>query len=508
MQSSFRQSMTWLHTWAGLVFCWVLYFIFITGTVGYFDTEIDQWMQPELHRGKPVEAVKQVAIAEAWLTKHAPHADEWFIFPRNKRETLYLNARAFTKGKESIEQSFNAETGEPLAKARETGGGETLYRMHYVLHYIPGKIAYRLVGVMTFLMFLGLITGIIIHKKIFADFFTFRPRKFKRTWLDLHNLLSVTSLPFQLMITYSGLIFMLTTWMPMIGIASYGFDEAKIRAVFAEMQGDIHVTRSGTITKMLPMSHFVNAAAPVLDLNDVRHVKVKYPNDANAIVRVTINNQTIDRFRANMVFNAQDGSLIQQQLSDPIPPSVVSNTFLGLHEGLFAGIYLRWLYFISGLLGAGMIATGAIFWVAKRQDKIDASPNHFGYKLVNALNIGTIIGLPAAVGAYFLANRLLPIGMHARAEWEVHCMFIVWLLAIIHPGLRSSKQAWFEQTCIAAIILAAIPIVNAITTDRGLFNSLQQQDWVFVSVDLTAIIFAIICAGAAWVMHKRQGQGA
>ncbi len=47
MKSGFRQSMAWLHTWVGLLVSWLLYFIFLTGTLGYFDSEIDQWMSPE-----------------------------------------------------------------------------------------------------------------------------------------------------------------------------------------------------------------------------------------------------------------------------------------------------------------------------------------------------------------------------------------------------------------------------------------------------------------------------
>ena len=47
MKSAFRQSMAWLHTWVGLLLSWVLFFIFLTGTLGYFDSELDHWMTPE-----------------------------------------------------------------------------------------------------------------------------------------------------------------------------------------------------------------------------------------------------------------------------------------------------------------------------------------------------------------------------------------------------------------------------------------------------------------------------
>lgn len=48
MKLSFRARMSALHTWTGLLLGWVLYFMFVTGTLGYLDTEIDRWMKPEL----------------------------------------------------------------------------------------------------------------------------------------------------------------------------------------------------------------------------------------------------------------------------------------------------------------------------------------------------------------------------------------------------------------------------------------------------------------------------
>ena len=47
MKEGFRQSMSWLHTWLGLVIGWVLYFVYLTGTLGYVDKEIDYWMTPD-----------------------------------------------------------------------------------------------------------------------------------------------------------------------------------------------------------------------------------------------------------------------------------------------------------------------------------------------------------------------------------------------------------------------------------------------------------------------------
>jgi uncharacterized iron-regulated membrane protein len=48
MKPRFRQSINWLHTWTGFIFGWLLYFIFVTGSAGYFEKEIDRWMKPEM----------------------------------------------------------------------------------------------------------------------------------------------------------------------------------------------------------------------------------------------------------------------------------------------------------------------------------------------------------------------------------------------------------------------------------------------------------------------------
>ncbi len=73
-------------------------------------------------------------------------------------------------------------------------------------------------------MFVALISGIITHKKIFKDFFTFRPRKGQRTWLDGHNAVGVLVLPFHLMITYSSLVIFMYMVMPASILVAYKGD--------------------------------------------------------------------------------------------------------------------------------------------------------------------------------------------------------------------------------------------------------------------------------------------
>ncbi len=49
MKEGLRQSMAWVHTWSGLLVCWLLLLVFMGGTAAYYKHEITFWMKPELH---------------------------------------------------------------------------------------------------------------------------------------------------------------------------------------------------------------------------------------------------------------------------------------------------------------------------------------------------------------------------------------------------------------------------------------------------------------------------
>jgi len=215
MKPRFRQSMGWLHTWAGFAFAWLLFFIFVTGSAGYFENEIDRWMKPEIAIvNKPIDDFSVLTSAEQQLDTLAADATQWYISYPSSRDP-YIGISWLQPANTELgtarqwhKKFLSPDTGNTIT-ARKTSGGETLYRLHYNLHYVPVLIGYLVTSLATLFMLIGLVTGVIIHKKIFIEFFTFRKGKGLRSWLDIHNVFSVLPLPFHLMITYSGLILLM-----------------------------------------------------------------------------------------------------------------------------------------------------------------------------------------------------------------------------------------------------------------------------------------------------------
>ncbi|RYY01410.1 MAG: PepSY domain-containing protein [Gammaproteobacteria bacterium] len=521
MKNGFRQSMAWLHTWTGLVVGWILFFVFVTGNLGRFDTEIDRWMKPEL-KPETASLTQSVDAAQQRLQSRAANAESWTIWPATNRDYPNLRVRweqpvtqasaehsgmTQNQNRKRTEEYLDPETAKPV-ETRATGGGQLLYKMHYELHYLPRTVSDWLIGICSMFMLVAIISGIITHKKIFADFFTFRPGKGQRSWLDLHAALATIVLPFFLMMTYSGLVFLVLTLFPSNVAANYGLSNDMRTTYNHELNATPYeVERADQAAPLVNLSSLTAVAEQKWGSGQVRTIEVENPGDSNARVRVTHLLDDTSRTNQELVFDGANGALLGE-FSNQSNARGFYDHLLGLHRGLFAGWVLRWLYFLSGIAGAIIIASGLVLWVVKRspkQLKQEDGPD-FGHRLVEALNVGTTAGLPIAIAAYFLANRLLPLDLAGRGNWEANSFFIVWLLALLYPIVRPIGRAWIEQFWVAATVFLLLPIVNAATTGRHLLHSLQVQDWIFAGFDLTVIVTGLLLAWVAIRLSRRAQQ--
>ena len=499
MNTGWRQSMTWLHTWIGLILCWVMYFMFVTGTTGYFDDEIDQYMTPEIEHHAPATMEQRFISLMEYGNTHALAAQSWFLRLEAQRSGLLSRIFYRVPDPENPDKTvshntyIDPRTGHDVTDiARDTAGGQTLYRMHWRLHYIDSQIAYYLIGIVTLFMFIGVVSGIVIHRKIFTDFFTFRAQKNGKGWLDAHNLVSVTSLPFQLMISYSGLLFMVTTFLPLIGYGSFGFDEKATRQAVQDLRPQVLVEKSGTPAPMLSPDKLFEKINAQLDLTQVTSIQVKAPGDANAVVVVRVSESIYGaRTAQSIVFSAITGDYIESKPRAVNAAMQFNRVMLDLHEGIFASTELRWLYFVAGLLGATMMATGAIYYVRKRRVKLGPKASLPRYlRNIEATNIAVIVGLVTSIAVFFIANRLLPIDLENRADWEMHCLFISWFACFVHAYCRPASKAWFEQLYFAGICYLSLPFINVLMIDQHLINAIADQNWVFAGTDLLSLLLA------------------
>ena len=494
-----RQSMSDLHTWAGLLLGWVLYAMFLTGTVSYFKDELSQWMRPELARlsAVPEPAIVAQRVADE-LGNIAPGTSQWNIrLPDARNNSAYAFWRTSERGAGQRgvgEGNFDPATGQKV-NSRGTLGGDFFYRFHFQFHYMPVVWGRWLAGIAAMFMLVAIISGVITHKKIFTDFFTFRWGKGQRSWLDAHNALSVFGLPFHFMITYTGLVTLMTLYMPWGENAAFK-TPAERQQLFAEMTAFIPPGKpSGQKVALAPVDAMVRQAEERWGRNNVGRVNAVNPGDATARVAVTRGDPgRVSMSPQYMEFEGTTGKLLS--VRDSVGAAAETRGVLyALHLGRFSDLELRWLYFLVSFAGTAMVGSGLVMWTVKRRRKLkNPERPYFGFRLVERLNIASIAGLSIAMAAYLWANRLLPHALQGRADWEIHTFFTVWALTLLHALARPARSAWVEQLWTASALLFLLPILNALTTQRPLWHSLREGDWVFAGIDMMCWVLALLHA--------------
>ncbi|ULA65972.1 MAG: Membrane protein [Nitrospira sp.] len=386
------------HSWSGILFGWLLYAVFLTGTLTVFDAEITQWMQPEL---------AELTLRESNISQagNAPTAQP----PQSHRDIQRgLPPPSVHTVKLQTNRTFGGQTTDPrtgrMVVLRDTQGGDFFYHFHHGL--LLGYPGAWIVGLAGLSMIVSLITGMGIHRRSMKGLVLGSLGTSSNRAGVSHNLLGLLVLPFALLISVTGLLISSSIYLPI------------------ELQ------------------------------------------------------------------------LLRDK------PSTLS--FLStLHFVQFGTVAMRWLYFLMGLATSATIATGLVLWTIKRRPIEFAQARLTSAHIIERLNIATVAGLLVSVAALFWLNRILPLPLFERAVWEIRGFFLIWCVSLIHSLLRRNLLvSWQEQLSAAALLLAFLPGVNALTTDSHLLITLSRGQWAMAGVDLTSLAVGVLLG----VLARRVGR--
>lgn len=492
----FTRAMSELHTWGGLIFGWLLFAIFFTGTLSVFEQEITHWMQPNL-RSNQVAPIQALAAAEQKLRQLAPHADTWTIaMPQKRHQDLEIS---WKKGKSTVEKHVDPQTG-ILIKSPETEGGHFFAQFHYKLH--SGNAGLWLVSLTSVVMLAALLSGILIRKQVIRDFFLFR---WRRTWLSIHTMTGVLTLPFVLLITYTGLTVTFFAILPVVPQVLYGTSYRGPHTVAAQ---NFDRPRANIPGQLVPLTQLLPVAEKELGKDSISFIRINNPGDKQSVVTFYRNvDDTIVAISSRATFDGATGELLGSQTTWNKYVHVY-RSLVGLHIARFGGYPISWLYFVAGLISSVMIATGLVFFTIKRRSRYAHTDEigRFLYRSIEALNIAAISGLFIACAAYLWGNRLLPLDLLSRADVESSIFFTTWFLMLVHAFQRPPLKAWREQLTLSAVLCLGLPILNALTTNVGLPISIRNGDWMTAGVDLTAVLLGIFIAFTACQLTLKQSK--
>lgn len=504
--TDFRPSMNWVHTWAGVVLGALLFIIFWMGTMSVFDREIDRWMQPQTRLASSATSAtsydRLLEIARA--AQPGTQVVKLQIGTANARKPFAtINAAYADKTRQTL--LVDPATGHLIPEPASLGGTGFLYPMHINL-ILPGVWGWWIVMFAAIAMLLLLVTGVIIHRKIFADFFTFRPeKKLRRSSLDLHNLSGTIFLPFHFLIAFSGLM-VFSGWYTSIPwyVAPNAIGEP-VSVVLNEADKYGHfrqdaADRPGRVVALDPLVRRAEAIwrkrygtatpADYIDIGNIGDAQGYMAVRGNAPRRMA---SDVDE----IVFDLSTGRIVRDSI--PTTTRTVQKWLEGFHIVRFDHGLIRWFYFVGGLTGCLVIATGFVFWTTSRR-KRDGKAQPFKVRFVEALTVASVSGVILATCAYFVVNRLIPDGASPgglpRFAVEVLTFFGVWLVAVIHAGGRQAK-AWSDQAWAIAGLSVAAALLNWITTGHHPIAAIDRGLWAVVGMDAMLLLCAAVAAYAA-----------
>ena len=551
MFSSFRLSMTWLHTWFGLVLGFVLMICFFFGALSVFDREIDRWAIPETRFDpQPMPSFDNMLLpilqqvepdAEDYADNMPGYHDasqgpmtprlalpveEYWAYTTHRDPVLIMGAGFGVPHPKDPDAhnhihgnvTIDPRTGELISSDALKIGSRWFYPMHYSLNWQWKNLGYWLVGLASLGMLVALVSGVVIHRKLFREFFTFRPKKQpQRSTLDLHNMTGVVALPFHFFFAFTGLV-IFASWL-YFPVSSTLLEPLHLQheAQEATATGLPHKP-AGVAAPLASVDAMVAEAKRRWAARDmageVGYLTVTHVGDVNGYVSVyRAGSDRVALIGEGIHFNASTGEVLYE---DP-PRSVVSeiNEFLtGLHLQHFEHWLLRWLYVIGGLLGSVCIATGFIFFVGKRKRQL-AEAGSQGARAVDAVAVATVTGIVIAAVAILVANRLLPAELVGKGEWEKAAFWGAWVLTFVHAAWRSApvararfNPAWREQCWAVAGLAIAAVLLNWITTGDHLIKTVVTDTyWPVAGVDLSLLATAGLAIVAARQLARRERVG-
>jgi len=240
--------------------------------------------------------------------------------------------------------------------------------------------------------------------------------------------------------------------------------------------------------EMLPINTLLEKVKQQWGEQALASIEVKNPNTDQAIITFKqLEDRSITLNQAQITFDGT-GKILGNTRNNSAVATLHSGVY-GLHMATFAQPILRFAFFCSGILGCLMIASGLLLWSLKRQIQNKSDQFHFGYYLVDRLNVAAFIGLPTAMLGYLFANRFVHV-TETTPNYEIYTFFSVWGLSFIIALLTKKQYLWKSQICIFGLIALVLPVYNLVYLIQHQLITDLHSYWIFLRIDL----FLLVCA--------------
>jgi uncharacterized iron-regulated membrane protein len=505
-----------LHTWVGIVAGMLLFVGFFAGSLTMFKEPLDRWTRaghapvtaqwptglddalvPELLRSRP-DAAQELAL----YLQPAEHIAAPLVWSDAGGRDSALAHAHWTAGRDAsgalrIAEQEATPLGELVDLLHRTGGVPGVLGDEHLGIYV--------MGVAAVLYFLALVSGVVVLlPTLVKDFFAVRPgRNRKRFWLDVHNVLGITSLPFHVVISLSVVVFAFHDQ----------FYDAMAKVIYGQQpmfERTAPMPRAHELSAVMPLSAVlqrVREEAPGSRPTELLYMRLDSPRPMLRVALHHPERATRGAQHGYLLLNPYTGAVSDAHM---VPGreegwSTPVGVFFALHFGSYGGEPVRWMYFVLGLMGAGLFYTGNLLWLESRRKHqragAAAAQQARSVRVMAAVTVGVCLGCVLAVGAALLAGRWW---MDRSGDLRVVYLwsyYAAWLAAVAWSLWRGAARAAPELLAATAAVALCIPISSVLTGAAGAWAGGASMSPLVVDGVCGASAGLLACA--AWRTRQR-----
>ncbi|MFT3802577.1 MAG: PepSY-associated TM helix domain-containing protein [Burkholderiaceae bacterium] len=514
-----------VHTWTGITCGFALFIAFYAGALTMFMEPIARWASPPAVGSAAVplqdapaligkvlaaypEAAEELRV-ELRGTENVPARVTWHQHPLGPDGKPDHSREAHWWASLEADGTLRVEQQEPSEL------GRFINEIHMRVG-IPGRWGMNFMGVVTLLYGVALVSGVIVLlPSLVKDFFALRVgHNLKRMWLDAHNVVGITGLPFHVVMAVTGMTFSFgLLFFGVQGKVIYG-DRMKIvsQRFSAQFQPPKPTGEAAPMLAPLVLLERLKEQAPEFDAHALT-LHNAGDKAAGAEFSGTEPGYVMDTTYAEIMLSAVTGEVVNDlRPSRQDPWWRGTMTLAGLHFGQYGGAIVRWSYFLLGLAGAWLFYGGNLLWLETRRKTrrkgSDESPvqRRDAYWLA-AGTVGVCLGCVAGLSLTIVAAKWL----HGRVDnldhWHEVVYYAVFFASIAWAFARGAARSSIELLWLCAVVTLAIPLTTLAAWLLPALGMWAHGSAATIGVDVVAFAGALCFAWIARATARRMRHG-
>lgn len=457
-----------VHIWTGILSGLLLYICFVAGAFTMFKGPLNQWaLQPEatlpaIKYEQYDTLIKKVLTAHPEasqaMTVYLPNAMpnhapiQWVIEDEATHATTVWQASLDANNTLISQQVSISAIGDFVDHLHRTAG-------------IPGgddhdAFGIFVMGFVCILYFIAIVSGLIIFlPSWFKDLFVLRKSKDnRRFWVDFHNILGISALPFHIVIAVTTIVFAYHDVL-------YG---AMQQLVYKEQPmfnraPPTNIERNiNNLVGVDELQQAIHKMEPKFDIAELRFARLGTPRSTVLVGGVMEGEWVRGPDYAFWVSDPYTASSGYTAMLPSVSGSAgkIVNGFFTLHFGGFGGAFIHWVYFFLGLSGALLFFSGNVIWIESRRKKLNTKQGPIEQRrsvtilarLTTGISLGTLVGLALAL----LAVKWLPHSQLDIAYWQTASYYIGFLLCVGAALFQRPVTTALQQLVLLVLLLLLI----------------------------------------------------